>query len=375
VYGGPPRSVLGLCRGLQHAEAQVAVVTTSANGAGELPPDVIARSTFEGVPVSYLHRGFPRRHFAAPGLRTWLDAHGRDYDLIHVHGCWNLFGWSAAGWCRKAGVPYVLSPRGMLHPSSFHGSIRKTVAYNVIDRRTLKAARFIHATSAEESEIVSALNIGSRILMVPNGVDVPEPASGAEMLSFRRRNGACAADFVLLSLGRLHAQKGLDILIDAFRDLLQVHPRAMLWLAGAGESAYVAKLRDMTRDLQQAGRVTFPGFLEGDDRRLALASADAFVLTSHSENFGMGVAEAMAAGRPVVVSRGCPWGQIEEWRAGFHVDNAPSAIADAIGRLITDPAAARLMGENGRRAVRQTLDWNVLAATMLEAYRSILSPA
>src|SRR6185437_8130845 len=109
-------------------------------------------------------------------------------------------------------------------------------------------------------------------------------------------------------------------------------------------------------------------------RRFALASADAFVLTSHSENFGMGVAEAMAAGLPVIVSRECPWGQIEEWRAGCWVDNTPAAIAAAIETLASDPAAARAMGENGRRGVARSLDWKTLAAAMLGAYREALAP-
>lgn len=374
VYGGPPRSILGLCRGLQQGDAQVGVITTTANGDAELPSEVTARPAFLGVQVDYLQRSFPRRHFGASGLPAWLDAHRRDYDLAHVHGCWNLFGWTAARWCRTAGVPYVISPRGMLHPSSFKKArIRKSVAYRLIERRTLRGAQFIHTTSAEESATVSALGLGAPIVMVPNGVDVPEPPSAAETLAFRGKRGATPADFVFLFLGRLHPQKGLDGLIAAFREVTLAHPNAVLWLAGTGDAEYVERLREMTRDLLATGRVVFTGFLDGEDRRMALASADAFVLTSRSENFGMGIAEALAAARPVVVSRECPWGQIEEWRAGFHVDNAPPAIAAAMARLASDPAAARLMGENGRCGVRRTFDWNRLAASMLDAYRTALT--
>jgi glycosyltransferase involved in cell wall biosynthesis len=374
VYGGPPRSVLALCHGLQRADVRVSVVTTTANGAGELAPEVTAAETFEGVRVEYLPRGFPRRSFAAPRLTAILERHRRDYDLVHVHGCWNFFGWATARWCRRAGVPYVVSPRGMLHPWSFaHGRIRKALAYRLIEARTLQGARFIHTTSDEETRIVSALGVGADIVMIPNGVDAAAPQAPAAIDEFRRRIGAHSGDFVLLFLGRLHPKKGLDVLVDAFRMALRTHRHLFLVLAGSGDDGYVARLREDTRDLQEQHRIVFPGFLDGDDRRLALASADAFVLTSHSENFGLSVAEALAAGLPVVVSRDCPWQQVEEWSAGFWVENTAAAIAGAIGRLVENPAAARAMGDNGRRAVERALDWNAVAVTMRQAYRSALA--
>ena len=112
----------------------------------------------------------------------------------------------------------------------------------------------------------------------------------------------------------------------------------------------------------------FAGHLTGDDRRLALAGADAFVLTSHSENFGLSVAEAMASGVPVIVSRDCPWPQIETWHAGLWVDNTAEAVSAALQTLMSDPAAARAMGENGRGGVRAHLSWPRLAGEMLAAY-------
>jgi glycosyltransferase involved in cell wall biosynthesis len=374
VYGGPPRSVLGLCRGLQRANVQVSVVTTTANGTGELAPEVTAAGMFQGLRVEYLPRTFPRRSFAAPRLAPMLDAHRRDYDLVHIHGCWNFFGWAAARWCRRARVPYVVSPRGMLHPWSFaHGRIRKAVAYWLIEARTLEGARFIHTTSDEESRIVSALGVAADIVMIPNGVDAAVPEPQAAIDEFRRRIGADSTDFVLLFLGRLHPKKGLDVLIDAFRSALKINPHLYLALAGSGDAAYVAQLHNATADLQAQHRIVFPGFLDGEERRLALASADAFVLTSRSENFGLSVGEAMAAGLPVVVSRDCPWPRIEEWRAGFWVENTAAAIASGIVRLAENPEAARAMGENGRQAVGRALDWNDLAVNMLRAYRSALA--
>jgi glycosyltransferase involved in cell wall biosynthesis len=372
VYGGPPRSVLGLCRALQHAGAHVRVVTTSANGAADLPAEITGRGSFDGVPVTYLPRSFPRREFRSASLDAALDTVAEGCDLIHVHGCWNFFGWGAARWCWRRRVPYMLSPRGMLYPWSFRQGrwIRKWLSYQVFEAPTIRRARLVHATTAQEARVVAALGLGSEVIVVPNGLDdLDEPAPDRfDADAFRVRFGVQPTDFLSLFLGRVHPKKGLDTLIAAFRRLVADGRRATLLIAGGGDREYVESLETGARDLIGAGRLVFAGHLAGNDRRLALASADAFVLTSHSENFGLSVAEAMAAGLPVVVSRDCPWPQIETWRAGFWVDNTPEAVSAALQTLMGDRAAAREMGENGRRGVRAHLGWPQLAEQMLQAY-------
>lgn len=370
VYGGPPRSVLGLSRALQRAGADVHVVTTSANGDGDLPDEVTRRGTFEGVPVTYLSRSFPKRDFRSAALGGVLDAVARDCDVVHVHGCWNFFGWGAARWCRRAGIPYVLSPRGMLYPWSFQQGrrIRKWMSYRAFERPALRRARFIHATTAQEAAVVAGLRLGNEIVVVPNGLDDLDRATLPRSEEFRARFGAQPDDFLTLFLGRLHPKKGLDTLIAAFRQTMPGPRRSVLLIAGAGDPRYLARLESDARDLVDAGRLAFAGHLTGDDRRLAFASADAFVLTSYSENFGLAVAEAMAAGLPVVVSRDCPWPEIETWRAGRWVDNTPAAVNEALRMLMADPVAARAMGENGQQEVRAHLNWPHLAAEMLRMY-------
>jgi len=373
VYGGPPRSVLGLCRALRRAGAEVEVVTTTANGSAELPPAVTGQATFDGVPVTYVPRSFPKRHFRAPALPQVLDAHAGGCDLVHVHGCWNLFGWTAARWCRRVGMPYGLSPRGMLHPWSFeHRPITKWMSYQLFEAPTLRGASFLHATSQQESDVIAELGLGARVVVVPNGLDDLEEPLPARSDAFRGRYGVQPDDFLVLFLGRLHPKKGLDTLIEAMRRLAIERPEARLLVVGTGDPSFVRSLQTLARDLIDAGRIRFTGHLTGDDRRLALTSADAFALTSHSENFGLSVAEAMAAGVPVVVSRNCPWPQIEVWRAGFWVNNDAISVSSALTALMSDRTVARTMGENGRREIRAYLCWDRLAGEMLQAYETAL---
>ena len=146
-YGGPPRSVLGLCRALLRAGVEVEVLTTTADGPSELPSSPLEGDLYEGVPVRYLPRGFPRRVFGARGLGAALDAAIARSDLVHVHGLWSAPGWAAGRHARRARVPLVISPRGMLDPGSIAPHAwRKRIAYRLIERRGLLDAAFIHAT-------------------------------------------------------------------------------------------------------------------------------------------------------------------------------------------------------------------------------------
>src|SRR5688572_6958558 len=139
-YGGPPRSILGLCRALQRVGVDVEAFTTTADGKGELPAAPHGQ-LYEGVPVRYFPRAFPRRFFGVRGLAAALREACRGCDLLHVHGLWNIPAWTAARVARRAGVPYILSPRGMLNPPAVrHSAWRKKLFYQLVERRNLVGA-------------------------------------------------------------------------------------------------------------------------------------------------------------------------------------------------------------------------------------------
>ena len=375
VYGGPPRSVLGLCRALRAAGTDVSIVTTTANGDEELPARMADDARYEDLPVAYLPLSFPKRVFRSAALRRVLSDRLRSgIDLVHIHGCWNAFGWTAGSVCRRAGVPYVVSPRGMLLPWSFaHGRVRKTVAYHLLERRALDGAVFVHATSADEADSLSALGVARPIVTVPNGIDDDTAAVRHRAADYRRRLDIPLDAPILLFLGRVHPKKGLELLIDAFRTASASHRAARLVVAGGGDPQYLERLQSLGQDLVGQRRLMFLGHVTGDDRALALASANAFALTSHSENFALGVAEAMAAGLPVIVTRACPWPMIAEWRAGWWVEPTAGAVTEAIAAWLDRPDAARDMGDRGRRAVLETFSWSQIGRRMVAEYESAIT--
>jgi glycosyltransferase involved in cell wall biosynthesis len=367
-YGGPPRSVLGLSRALARAGVGVEVVTTTANGRTELNPSPQSGESENGFVTYRLPLMFPRRFFGATGMGRFLELIVHRFDVLHIHGLWNIPAWLAAQHARRAGIPYVLSPRGMLEPAAlrFRAS-RKRFAYRAIEKRNLRGASLLHATSQQEAATLTRLFPDRRVVVVRNGVDLPEPAPAGTV---RVRLAIESTAPLVVFLGRLHPIKRLDLLLNAFAEVRLRHPSAVLALAGPDELGYARTLAPLAA---KAGGVRFLGTLDDDWKHSLLADADALVLCSDSENFGGSVAEALAASTPVVVTRTCPWRIIEETGCGLWVEHTADAIATGLLKLLADKPAAREMGRLGRTVAETLLSWDAIAREMIVHYHSLIA--
>ena len=366
VYGGPPRSILGLCSAQQRAGLDVRVITTTANGDDELPAD--AEAGYGGVRVNYCARGWPRSAFRAPSLAAAVRAALASTDVVHLHGLWNATIWAAAAEVRRARRPYVLSPRGMLSPAALaHDAWRKRVAYLAFDRAVIRGAAMLHATSRPELDDLASRFGANRTRYVPNGVAL-SPAVTTDPCETRRQFALGPAPFVLF-LGRIHPIKRLDLLATALVRVRQQHPETRLVIAGPDEDGYRSRLEPMCAPLGDA--VTWTGAVDEQDKRRLLDACSMLVLCSNSESFGMSAAEAMAASRPVVVTRGCPWPEIDSRGTGCWVEQSSVAIADGISAILSDPRRAIEMGRRGRALIEERYTWPKAVAQLEEVYRGL----
>jgi glycosyltransferase involved in cell wall biosynthesis len=358
VYGGPPRSIHALCRALLDQRVDVQVFTTDANGADRLAAEITAPGAYEGVPVRYFRRTWPGTPLGARELSRALRREVGGFDALHIHGLWNRAVWSAAVAAKRAGVPYVLSPRGMLERAALsHRSWRKRAAYLLIERHVIDGAGLLHATSEAERETLRELRPRVPVVLIPNGIDLPPQGPRAE------------GSRTILFMGRLHAIKRLDLLVDAFVALRARHPEARLTIAGPDEMRLQPALA--ARAGVHAGAIEFAGEVDADGRAALLRRAGALVMCSDSESFGMSVLEAMAAAVPVVVTRTCPWADVCRHGTGFWVEQRAGAIAEALDRVLADPAAAREMGERGRALADRKYRWDAIAALFATQYRAL----
>jgi glycosyltransferase involved in cell wall biosynthesis len=287
-----------------------------------------------------------------------------------VYGLYELLGPVVGFFCRQRGIPYVLEPIGMGRVAG--RSLGKKRLYSVLfGRRLVTNAALIIATSEQEQQMLLQDGIPrDRLVLRRNGVDVsqfdPPPPQGR----FRARVGIGQNEKVVLFLGRMAPIKNLEMLIEAFASLPNKGGRLVLVGPDEGDG-YVPHLKQLAGRQALDGKIHFTGPLYGQDKVEALADADVVVLPSHSESFGMAALEAMACGKPVVVTETSGIASYVKDRAGLVVPREKSAIAQGIRTLLEQPDIARRFGQEGKN-VAARLSWDEPITQMESLYNQLV---
>jgi glycosyltransferase involved in cell wall biosynthesis len=368
-YGGTIVSVHGLARALSARGHDVHVFTTSVDGPRDSDVPHGQAVDMDGVNVWYFRCQQLRRIYRAPDLAEALSKRVAGFDVVHTHAIYLWPMWAAARAARRANVPYVVSPRGMLERELIaeKSPLMKGLWIAAIERHNLERAAAIHVTSARELDEATAFGFKlPPIFTIPNGVDRETPPTGPAV-SPAVSQFLDRGPFVLF-LGRVNWKKGLDRLIAA----MPAAPDAHLVIAGNDEDGYQPVLEGIAARAGVSGRVRFIGIVNGADKDALLANAKALVLPSYSENFGNVVLEAMAAACPVIVTPEVGAASIvQDTRSGFVVEGDPGKLGPAIARMLADPGEARQMGERGQAAARARFSWDAVAARMESLYETI----
>jgi glycosyltransferase involved in cell wall biosynthesis len=191
---------------------------------------------------------------------------------------------------------------------------------------------------------------------------------------FERRWPKAANREVVLFLSRIHPKKRLELLLDAFVELKRRRPAALLVVAGDGEANYVNGLKNQAERLGIADDIVWTGFLVGTDKLAAFSTARMFVLPSHSENFGIAVVEALAAGVPTIISSDVGVARdIEAARAGIVVEQEPARLAQAMEQLLADAGLSRQLSANARKLAAERYSLNAMGASLCQLYQEILA--
>lgn len=372
LRGGPSVSVHNMLAALRRRAVAVDLVTTDDDGDGARLDVPLERAVqLEGQNIRFFPRQTLKYQFSAPMLR-WLRSHVRRYDIVHTHG---LFGWPplAAAWCaRAASVPYVMRPAGVLDTWGMRNKSRlvKALSVRLIDGPLLRSAAAVHFTTPLEQTRAAALALRIRPIVLPTGVGID---SATEETASPADAPALGASRVILYLARIHPIKRVDVLLRAYAALAPEGSTALV-IAGDGDAALTARLKQLAGELGLASRVHWVGFVDGALKRWLLSRASLFVLPSDSENFGIAVVEAMNAGLPVIVTEGCGLADfVRRHRAGVITDGTVGALQAALAGLLANAERRRTMGEAGREAARRELSLDAFGARLESLYRAVIA--
>jgi len=345
--GGPARSVPALANAVANAGVEVRVWSRR--------PATTDLTNFQSAK-------FLSGPLSAAITSDWVP------DIIHDHGLWLSSNHNAAQVGRHNGIPRMVSPRGMLEPWCLkHRQFRKKIAWKLYQYRDLRTAACLHATSDSEADQFRRLGLDQPIVLLPNGVSLPT----AESLTRKTINADSNPEREVLFLSRIHPVKGLPHLIEAWGNARR--PNWRLKIVGSDEDGHKQEIQKQIVQHELQDSITICDAVHSEEKWALLKNADLVVLPSFSENFGIVIAEALAAGTPVITSTGTPWKGIVSERCGWYV--APSvegfttALSDAMNQ---EGATLREMGNRGQKWVLQAFAWADIGKNMIGAYEWLL---
>lgn len=355
---GPAYSVMALCHALRDQGASTRL------GVLEPAPDRSLPDWVEVFPSS----GGPFQLGRSKALYSWLRAavEQAEVDIVHSHSLWmmpNIYpGWVTQG--RDAQL--VVSPRGTLSVWALnHSRWKKRMMWGLLQRPAIRDAACFHATAESEYEDIRRVGFRQPVCIIPNGIAVPPTDVDA-----LRTGGGLRR---LLFLSRLHPKKGLENLLRAWSAVESRYPDWELEIVGPDSNGYLARLQALQQELRLR-RVHFRGPAFGDQKWQAYQSAELYVLPTHSENFGMAVAEALAAGTPAIVTKGAPWQGLETHQAGWWIDvGVDPLVACLEDALACSPETLRQMGANGQQWMQRDFSWDRIGGMMLATYTWLLN--
>nr|WP_199178691.1 glycosyltransferase [Acidimangrovimonas sediminis] len=372
--GGPVAGLLSSTAELAQRGHETEAVTLD-------PPDApfLAACPFP-VAACGARKVLPKLTYSAAFLE-WIRQNAHRFDVAVIHGLWNFA--SVGGWraLTQAGLPYVLFSHGMMDPwfrQAYPAKHWAKQAFWLLQGRALRDAHRVLFTSEEERRLSEPVFFGYRFRGQVIAYGVAPSADDPASLERSRVAAAAAVPGLagrpyLLYLSRIHEKKGCDLLIDAFGKVAVTAGDLQLVMAGPDHTGLVPQLRARAEKAGVAGRIHWPGMLTGDAKAGALRSARAFVLPSHQENFGIAVAEALAAGTPVLISDKVNiWREVEAAGAGLVAPDTLEGTEQLLARFLSlDPSASAAL----QAAARPCYDGNFSVGRAAEDLERVLTEA
>lgn len=349
-----------LCTALSKSGVDISLLAFSAS------PDYVDASftPYLMVPLPGTRQGVTPSY-----IRTLLQL-VRDHDLVHIHSLWNAPTQLAAMLARRTGVPYVVSPRGMLQTTSLSRKARVKDAFTTLVKKVVTSAAGLHLLT--ESELADSrvfIPTSANVLVAPNGVDIAlkeQTARGA----FRSAHPMLGDRPFVLFLGRLHWSKDLDVQLDACERAAARNADVMWVLVGPDEGEW-SSLSSAIAARGLTERVVWVGPVNHDRALEAVGDANALFLTSRHEAHSMAMNEALALGTPLILTPSVGFPELAGTDAAL-VGESAEDLSNALLRIIEDADLADRLGEQGRRFARDHLSWPAIAGRMSTFYAGII---
>ena len=351
--GGPSRSVPMLVKGLAELGVDITLMTIHSEN--------MNIHALEGTTakLKVLEPSFSQKEIAQY-LRD------EKFHLIQIQSMWDLPYHKVMVEARKQGIPYIVTPRGMLEPWSLsQKKWKKKLAWWIYQRNDVQKAACVFTTAKMEANHVSELGITTFKSVIPNGIETDAYPCKTSIDVVKKQ---------VLFLSRVHVKKGIELLFEVWK---LIHPDYADWqllVIGNGEAEYIHSLENRveTLGLKDSVKILPPVF--GDAKIKVYQESALFCLPSYSENFGMVIAEAMSCGTPVITTTNCPWNILNDTKTGWCIDlsveNIESTLREA---LAMSPVDLYEMGQKASKMIYDNFDYRCVTRNTLRLYEWLLN--
>lgn len=337
--GGPIESIVQSHRELAARGHKVELVSMDA-------PDALWLRDFAFIAHGMGPAVTPYRYSAR--FIPWLKENAARFDCAILHGIWLFPSFAAWRVLTEMNVPYFIYTHGLLDPTFKtlfpFKHLKKALIWHLWEQHVVEDAKAVFFTCEEERRLAHE---GYRSLsctpeIVPYCVGEPPGDSEQQVAAFYEHFSECHNKRLILFLSRIHPKKGTDLALRAFAAIAEKFPDAHLVLAGPDSIGWKRELGSMAARLNIKNRITWAGMLSGDLKWGAFRAAEAFILPSHQENFGIAVVESLACGTPVLISRRINiWKEIIDDGAGFAGDDTAESATENLTRWMGLSESAR----------------------------------
>ena len=330
----------------------------------------------DGIKVDYF-KNISNRFKIATMLDTPIGAifriknQIRDFDVVHVHEHRQTLSIIACYFARRYGIPYVVQAHGSVLPF-FQKEGLKNIFDKVFGFKILHGASKVFALTEVEKEQYLKMGVEEdRIEIVPLGINIEEYSDLPEEGIFREKFNISKDDKLIIFIGRVHEIKGLDLLIDAFKELADSEDDVKLAIVGP-DDGYMDALNLRIAECDLSDKVIVTGPLYKSEKQEALVDCDLFVMPSKYESFTTSGLEAMACGKPLVLTKN---NHIHDWvdgSVGLACDDDKMSLKDAMAEVLFDEELSKKFGMNGRRLIQEKYNWDMINEQILNIYESII---
>lgn len=371
VYGGPQEVVKQLTLALSDLGHQGEILT--------LDETDTYFSNNRGIVVHALGPSIGKYRFNIR-LIPWLINNAKSFDVVICHGIWQYQSFAIWLASRFVKFPYFVFVHGALDPWFRYAyplkHLKKWLYWPWAEYNVLRSAKAVLYTSEDEKLFApkSFCLYKANDVVVNFGIVAPVGKPNQQKETFYKAYPALREKHILLFMSRIHPIKGCDLLIEAFAKIAEKDLLLHLVIAGPDETNWVPSLRSQAQKLGIADRITWTGMVKGDRKWGAFHAASCFVLPSHSENFGIVVAEALACGVPVMITNKVNiWREIQKEEAGFVGEDTLAGTIDSLRQwLVLSDIEQEKMGENAKKCFFQYFEINSAAKNFIETIQSEL---